>query len=375
MMRRKSMGFTLIELLVVIAIIAILAAILLPALARAREAARRASCQNNLKQWGLVFKMYNGENKGVFPTKNEYQFGHLILTCGVNSKQLYPDYWNDPAIAICPSDPGAGQLDTQHWWPGFDGLPGVSGAELPEIIESISDNGDPNLTATADAVRHVLLSWPFSYIYNPYALRTTSQWLDCVFGYQGSFNRWGWADIAPEGYIRQDFWQPNISAVGGPNWINIRRVWGIGQKDMDSYILGAHPQSWGWYDDDGYPLPNTYHFLKEGIERFFITDINNPAAGAMAQSSIFVMWDAWGAQVHVTDNDYGESLGTAVFNHVPGGSNVLYMDGHVEFVRFNGKDPIQSPPHNGLPASVGLARGANLDCQARYWAARYGGWG
>jgi prepilin-type N-terminal cleavage/methylation domain-containing protein/prepilin-type processing-associated H-X9-DG protein len=93
---RSRLGFTLIELLVVIAIIAILAAILFPVFAKAREKARQISCDSNEKQLGLAFMQYNQDNDECFPT------GYYGYPNGWAGK-IYP-YTKSAGVYTCPDD-------------------------------------------------------------------------------------------------------------------------------------------------------------------------------------------------------------------------------------------------------------------------------
>ena len=101
MMHRQRRGFTLIELLVVIAIIAILAAILFPVFARARDKARQASCSSNLRQLGTAIMMYVQDYDERFPPFHTIPFGGEARLYGYYD--LISPYTMNEQVSICPS--------------------------------------------------------------------------------------------------------------------------------------------------------------------------------------------------------------------------------------------------------------------------------
>ena len=131
LMMAKRRAFTLIELLVVIAIIALLLAILMPAMAQVRQQGRAVACRSRLSQWGKVFAMFTMDNGGYFAGSS----------MGMWTNFLDP-YYKDPELRLCPTasklaEPGGGPYpygSTFQAWGKFDvsyaqyGLEGVYGS-------------------------------------------------------------------------------------------------------------------------------------------------------------------------------------------------------------------------------------------------------
>jgi prepilin-type N-terminal cleavage/methylation domain-containing protein len=203
-MKARSLAFTLVELLVVIAVIAILAALLLPALASTKERARAIICCSNLKQWGLATHIYAENNSELLPPtglqgSNSNSFWYIQLPKEMNLGTYTSMPWRTnaqadlrPSIWICPSNPlRSDGTNLFHYC--ANGLEHVLPGPLPGLPDILS-YGLLDNTLLSSMRNQSTLAWMFD-----------NQQVGSPFGWAGSvyvnLHSGGWQCVFIDGHV------------------------------------------------------------------------------------------------------------------------------------------------------------------------------
>ena len=372
-------GFTAVELFLVIIVFTALFAITLPVVSRARNAANRNSCANNLKQYGLICKMYANESIGEkYPPNARYVDSSNWAMAGMDTATVYPEYMRDWNIMFCPSDPGIGASYI------------YSGNIKKGIKKALKLHAD-DPTEESKALLHYLMSLPVSYIYSPFYAITGSQVVETLLiagniGYfestsykkTGTYPDWTLHDVskldpnivhenlleyhARDRDIAFEDWHTTLgSQYIASSWTSTGYTPGGRVQELMSVTRILE----GDTETDLVDKMANVNFLHEPRLYCYAPPPTPPPPPPQApQSEVIIMFDAFGARN--TDTNY---FAPYTFNHSPAGSNVLFMDGHVEFIRFNEKTPMKvdfGPIDDAYPAAAWLP----------YMTAEYfGGWG
>jgi len=258
--------------------------------------------------------MYAYESKGEqYPPLQgvNVNTNDIALAFGPAVNSIYPEYLTDPAIVICPSD-------AEH--------------SVDDLKDPLTGNYNFHLEPTDIHLSYVYTGFAFDKADNvggpfePVPMSTYNVWatLDQLGLVSVPSNMLAAPIPAQIGATFQGVLESRanpLDFVTAPS--NFQAA-----LDNDVDLFGVNNnQTNAFHTVSGKSLGNgggtTVFRLREGVERFMITDINNPGASALAQSSLWIMMDLIGA-----------GAGTVLYNHIPGGSNVLYLDGHVEFLRY-----------------------------------------
>jgi len=145
----SQVAFTLVELLVVVGFVALVAALLLPGMARQKQRARRIHCTNNLKQLGLSFRTWAIEHDGQYParasTNQEAASGPVTSNAAFRYFQVMSNELGAPRLLVCPADT---RVPAKDFGPGFSNtnLSYFAGLEADETYPQMFLAGDRNLT-------------------------------------------------------------------------------------------------------------------------------------------------------------------------------------------------------------------------------------